>query len=56
VQVHLEAEHFAQVLLGGGRQADAFREYLIVRHQHDRLLDLARDICLLGVRRVEPQA
>ena len=31
MEVHLEAKYLAEVLLGGGRQADAPGQYLVVR-------------------------
>ncbi len=56
VQVHLEAEHFAEILLGGRRQADAPGQDLVLREQQDRLLHLARDVFVFGIVCIEGQA
>jgi hypothetical protein len=56
VQVHLEAEDFAQVFLGGCGQADTLRQHLVVRQQQERLLHLPRDILVFGIGRIDRQA
>ena len=53
VQVHLEAEHFTEIFLGSGGQADSFGQYLVIGYQENRLLHLARDIGIFGVTGVE---